>query len=80
MLNRVLLIGFVINFIILGVLGVKAPTESRTLLAQICTVYYFAFFLGMYWWSTWDKTKEVPDRVTMDGGMGMGKNLSLIHI
>ena len=34
----------------------------------------------MYWWSTWDKTKEVPDRVTMDGGMGMGKNLATIAV
>jgi ubiquinol-cytochrome c reductase cytochrome b subunit len=80
MLNRVMLLGFVISFIILGVLGVKAPTESRTLLAQICTIYYFVFFLGMYWWSTWDKTKEVPDRITMDGGMGFGKNVATLAV
>ena len=80
MLNRVMLLGFVISFIILGVLGVKAPTESRTLLAQICTIYYFVFFLGMYWWSTWDKTKEVPERITMDGGMGFGKNVATLAI
>ena len=80
MLNRVMLLGFVISFIILGVLGVKAPTESRTLLAQICTIYYFVFFLGMYWWSTWDKTKEVPDRITMDGGMGFVKNVATLAV
>ena len=80
MLNRVMLLGFVINFIILGVLGVWAPTESRTQLAQIGTIYYFVFFLGMPWWSTWDKTKEVPDRVTMDGGMGLGKSLATLAV
>jgi len=42
---------FVANFFILGVMGVKAPTDARTLLAQIATVYYFAFFITMPWWS-----------------------------
>ena len=34
----------------------------------------------MYWWSTWDKTKEVPDRITMDGGMGFGKNVATLAV
>ena len=38
---------FVASFLILGVLGVKAPTEARTLLARICSVIYFAFFILM---------------------------------
>jgi ubiquinol-cytochrome c reductase cytochrome b subunit len=40
------------------------------LLAQICSVFYFAFFLFMPIWSAIDKTKPVPERVTMDGGIG----------
>jgi ubiquinol-cytochrome c reductase cytochrome b subunit len=52
------------------VLGVKAPTPARTVLAQICTIFYFAFFLLMPIWSSMDKTKPVPERVTMDGGIG----------
>ena len=55
---------FVVCFIILGYLGMKGPTPMRTLVAQICTVYYFAFFFLMPWWSTWGETKPVPERVT----------------
>ena len=55
---------FVVSFVILGYLGMKGPTPMRTLVAQICTVYYFAFFFLMPWWSTWGETKPVPERVT----------------
>ncbi|NRA42555.1 MAG: cytochrome bc complex cytochrome b subunit [Pseudomonadales bacterium] len=64
------LLVFVAAFLILGYLGVKAPNPERTVLSQICTVIYFAFFLTMPIWSAMDKTKPVPDRVTMDGGIG----------
>jgi ubiquinol-cytochrome c reductase cytochrome b subunit len=50
---------------------VKAPTPARTFLAQICSIFYFAFFLLMPVWSSMDKTKPVPERVTMDGGIGI---------
>ena len=70
-INKVMLVLFVASFLILGVLGVRAPTPERTLLAQITTVIYFAFFLLMPIWSTMDKTKPVPERVTMDGGIGI---------
>ncbi|NVK11172.1 MAG: ubiquinol-cytochrome c reductase [Gammaproteobacteria bacterium] len=129
----VLMLGlFVSSFIILGVLGVKAATPSRTVLSQLTTTIYFAFLLAMPWWSQagirniwtnlncwfwalllvsisvsphlgtnevdgyvtatsvyglivaafffvlpWlvagDSEKEEPKRVTMDGGMGIGK-------
>ena len=65
-----MLVLFVASFLILGVLGVKAPTPARTLLAQICSIIYFAFFLLMPVWTSIDKTKPVPERVTMDGGIG----------
>ncbi len=55
---------FVICFFILGYLGMKAPNEMRTLVARICTIYYFAFFVLMPWWSQWGTTKPVPTRVT----------------
>ena len=51
-------------------LGVKAPNPARTFLAQICSVIYFGFFLLMPIWTAMDKTKPVPERVTMDGGIG----------
>ncbi len=70
-ITQVMLVVFVASFIILGVLGVKAPTPSRTFLAQVCSIIYFAFFLGMPFWTARDKTKPVPERVTTDGGIGL---------
>jgi len=55
---------FVIAFGTLGWLGTQPPTELRTMMAQVGTVVYFAFFLGMPFYSRMDKTKPVPDRVT----------------
>ncbi len=55
---------FVIAFLILGYLGILPPTPARTLVAQICTVIYFAFFILMPFYTKWDTTKPVPDRVT----------------
>jgi ubiquinol-cytochrome c reductase cytochrome b subunit len=56
---------FLVCFFTLGYLGTLAPTDTRTLVSQICTVLYFAFFLGMPWWSRMGQFKPVPDRVTM---------------
>ena len=69
-ITKAMLVLFVASFLILGVLGVKSPTPERTFLAQICSVFYFAFFLLMPIWSSLDKTKPVPERITMDGGIG----------
>jgi ubiquinol-cytochrome c reductase cytochrome b subunit len=55
---------FFIVFLILGYLGVQPPTETKTLVAQVCTFIYFGFFLLMPWWSTMGSFKPVPDRVT----------------
>jgi ubiquinol-cytochrome c reductase cytochrome b subunit len=55
---------FVVSFLILGYLGILPPTPGRTLVAQICTVLYFLFFLLMPIYTRLDKTLPVPDRVT----------------
>ncbi|WP_456415625.1 cytochrome b [Thiolapillus sp.] len=55
---------FVVVFIILGYLGMQAPTPMGTLMSQICTILYFVFFLAMPIYSKIDKTKPVPERVT----------------
>ena len=55
---------FVISFLILGYLGALPPTPARTIVAQIFTVIYFLFFLLMPIYTSIDKTKKVPDRVT----------------
>ena len=59
-----ILMVFIISFFILGYLGVLPPTPGRTLVAQICSVIYFAFFLAMPWYSKLDKCKPEPERVT----------------
>ncbi|MBK6618882.1 MAG: cytochrome b N-terminal domain-containing protein [Nitrosomonas sp.] len=55
---------FVISFFVLGWLGTQTPTPLYTLLAQIFTVVYFAFFILMPWYSKIDKTKPEPTSVT----------------
>ena len=60
---KVVLVIFLICFFILGYLGVLAPTPGRTLVSQICSVLYFAFFLLMPWYSKLDKCKPEPERV-----------------
>ncbi|MGV3655609.1 MAG: cytochrome b [Noviherbaspirillum sp.] len=55
---------FGVAFLILGYLGILPPTETRTLVAQICTFVYFGFFLLMPWWSRMGSFKPVPNRVT----------------
>lgn len=63
-MSKVFLLVFCIAFVILGVLGVLAPTPGRTLLSQVCTVLYFAYFLLMPFYTRLEKTKPVPERVT----------------
>ncbi|MGA8048783.1 MAG: cytochrome bc complex cytochrome b subunit [Burkholderiales bacterium] len=68
---------FVIVFLILGYLG-TVPTnvwgqfgpwlgeaDRGTVVARICTTLYFLFFILMPWYTRIDKTKPVPERVTM---------------
>ncbi|MDZ7662296.1 MAG: cytochrome bc complex cytochrome b subunit [Thiohalophilus sp.] len=62
-LFKVALAVLVISFVVLGYLGVQPSTPVKTLLAQIFTALYFAFFLLMPWYTKIDKTKPVPERV-----------------
>ena len=55
---------FVAFFFVLGYLGIQPPSEGKTLLAQVGTLYYFGFFLLMPWWSRLGAFKPVPDRIT----------------
>ena len=48
---KIMLLLFAAIFVILGYLGVQAPTESRTMLAQIGTLFYFVFFITMPIWT-----------------------------
>jgi ubiquinol-cytochrome c reductase cytochrome b subunit len=55
---------FVINFIVLGYLGVQPPSAIGGLVSQVGTLFYFGFFLLMPWWSKLGTPKVVPDRIT----------------
>ncbi len=55
---------FVVNFLILGYLGVQPPSAIGERVSQVGTLFYFGFFLLMPWWSRLGTFGKVPDRVT----------------
>jgi ubiquinol-cytochrome c reductase cytochrome b subunit len=63
-LSKIALALFVISFIGLGYLGTLPPTPSRTIFARLFGVMYFAYFLLMPFYTKYEKTKPVPERVT----------------
>ena len=63
-LSKIALLTFCVCFVVLGVLGAIPATPVRTLVSQICTVLYFAFFFLMPFYTRMEKTKPVPERVT----------------
>ncbi len=64
LLSRFFLGVFAVSFVVLAYLGLQPSTDLYTLLAQIFTVLYFAFFLLMPIYTKLEKTKPVPERVT----------------
>lgn len=62
--SKIMLALFIVAFVMLGVLGVLPSTPERTALAQLGTAMYFIFFLAMPWYTRWESTKPVPERVT----------------
>ncbi|KHK54195.1 cytochrome B [Ralstonia sp. A12] len=62
--HMVLLIVFVITFAVLGYLGIQPPSPIGSIISQIGTILYFAFFLAMPIWSRIGTFKPVPERVT----------------
>ncbi len=55
---------FVVNFFVLGYLGVLPPSPIGERVSQLGTLFYFGFFLLMPWWSRLGEFKTVPTRVT----------------
>lgn len=62
-LSKISLLLFTVSFFILGYLGMEPPSATKTLLAQICSFIYFAFFLLMPFYTAIEKCKTVPNRV-----------------
>ena len=63
-ISKVAICTFAFVFMLLTWLGTQPATETYTLIAQICTVLYFSFFLLMPFYTRMEKTKSVPERVT----------------
>jgi ubiquinol-cytochrome c reductase cytochrome b subunit len=61
---KIMLALFIVAFIGLGYLGLLPSTPLLTIVAQVCSVIYFLFFLLMPWYTSIDKTKPEPERVT----------------
>ncbi|MCU0761699.1 MAG: cytochrome b [Hydrogenophaga sp.] len=61
--NKWLYALFVLNFLILGYLGVLPPSPVGERVSQVGTLFYFGFFLLMPWWSRLGEFKPVPSRV-----------------
>lgn len=64
MISKLFLVAFAISFVILGVLGALPSTPGRTILAQVTTAIYFLYFILMPWYTKFESTKPVPERVT----------------
>jgi len=63
-LFKFFLFSFAIAFICLGYLGMQPPTPTYTMASRVFATVYFAFFLLMPWYTSVDRTKPVPTRVT----------------
>ena len=62
--SKIALMNFVVAFLVLGYLGTIPPSPIATATAQIMTIVYFAYFMLMPWYTTIEKTKPEPERVT----------------
>ncbi|KMN35853.1 MULTISPECIES: cytochrome b [Chromobacterium] len=62
---KFMLVLFIVAFIGLGILGALPSTNARTVIAQVLSFVYFAFFLGMPFYTKNDVGSiPVPTRVT----------------
>ena len=63
-LSKIALAIFVASFLILGYLGGTASTPTSTIVGRICTILYFLYFLLMPFYTSIEKCKQPPERVT----------------
>jgi ubiquinol-cytochrome c reductase cytochrome b subunit len=63
-MSRTALTLFIVAVLILGYLGLQQPTSVYVVMARICALIYFLYFLGMPFYTYFEKTRPVPERVT----------------
>ena len=64
--SRIALALFVVAFIGLGYLGLQPAEGLYVVLARILAVVYFGYFIGLWFYPRFERTKPVPERVTYD--------------
>ncbi len=63
-MSRTALALFTVSVIVLGYLGMQPPQGLYVVLARICALVYFLFFITMPFYTSLEKVKPVPERVT----------------
>jgi ubiquinol-cytochrome c reductase cytochrome b subunit len=63
-ISKIFIVVFGFNFVLLTWLGTQPATATLTSIAQVASVIYFSFFIGMPFYTRMEKTKPVPERVT----------------
>jgi ubiquinol-cytochrome c reductase cytochrome b subunit len=62
-MSRTAIVMFAIAFVVLTYLGGQPVSFWNGVVAKIGTVIYLSFFLLMPFYTKWEKTKPVPERV-----------------
>jgi ubiquinol-cytochrome c reductase cytochrome b subunit len=62
--SRIATVIFVISFVGLGYVGIQPVSPVLSVLAQVFSVGYFSFFLFMPIYTSFEKNKPVPERLT----------------
>jgi ubiquinol-cytochrome c reductase cytochrome b subunit len=62
--SRIALALFVVAFVALGYLGLQPAEGLYVVLARICAAVYFGYFIGLWFYPSFERTRPVPERVT----------------
>ncbi len=62
--SKIAIVVFVLCFMGLGYLGHEGVSPMRTIMARVFSIGYFGFFLLMPFYTAFEKTKPLPERVT----------------
>jgi ubiquinol-cytochrome c reductase cytochrome b subunit len=62
--SRFFLAVFVLSFLGLVYTGLNPPSPNFVLLGRICTVGYFLYFVGMPFYTRWERVKPAPERLS----------------
>lgn len=63
-MSRMAFLLMLLSFIALGILGQQELNPFNQHLAQGATILYFAYFLGMPFYTRFEKTRPLPERIT----------------